>query len=116
MTKILIVDDHVSVQESLSTAFDAQEDFAVVGTCSSAAYAPLYCEKLQPDLVFMDVCTEKGASGIEAVETLRRQFPKLKIIVMTAFEEVTYVPRARQAGADAFVYKSRSLRAAPHNC
>ncbi len=109
MTRILIVDDHVSVQESLSTAFDAQEDFAVVGTCSSAAYAPLYCEKLQPDLVFMDVCTEKGASGIEAVETLRRQFPKLKIIVMTAFEEVTYVPRARQAGADAFVYKSRSL-------
>ena len=49
MTKILIVDDHVSVQESLSTAFDAQEDFAVVGTCSSAAYAPLYCEKLQPE-------------------------------------------------------------------
>lgn len=48
MTRILIVDDHVSVQESLSTAFDAQEDFAVVGTCSSAAYAPLYCEKLQP--------------------------------------------------------------------
>lgn len=109
MTRILIVDDHVSIQEALSTAFDAQEDFAVVGTCSSAAYAPLYCEKLQPDLVFMDVCTEKGASGIEAVETLRRQFPKLKIIVMTAFEEVTYVPRARQAGADAFVYKSRSL-------
>ena len=104
MTRILIVDDHVSVQESLSTAFDAQEDFAVVGTCSSAAYAPLYCEKLQPDLVFMDVCTEKGASGIEAVETLRRQFPKLKIIVMTAFEEVTYVPRARQAGADILLF------------
>ena len=109
MTRILIVDDHVSVQESLSTAFDAQEDFAVVGTCSSAAYAPLYCEKLQPDLVFMDVCTEKGASGIEAVETLRRQFPKLKIIVMTAFEEVTYVPRARQAGAD-ILYVRGTLR------
>lgn len=109
MTKIFIVDDHESMRESLSGAFAGSEDFAVVGGIANADHALVYCEKLQPDLVFMDVCTEGGASGLKAAEALRRRFPQLKIIVMTAFDEISYIPRAKAAGADGFVYKSRSL-------
>ena len=57
----------------------------------------------------MDVCTEGGASGLKAVEAIRKTDPEVKIIVMTAFDEITYIPRARAAGANGFVYKSRSL-------
>jgi len=109
MTRIFIVDDHESMRESLATVLAAEEQFIVVGDIPSAAHAPAYCEKLRPDLVLMDICTEGGASGISAVKTLRDQFPDMKIIVMTGFDEVSYMPRARQAGADAFVYKSSSL-------
>lgn len=109
MTKILIVDDHESMREALVGALSACEDLTVVGETASAALALLYCEKLRPDLVLMDVCTEGNASGLEATKKIREKLSDIKIVVMTAFDEVSYIPRAKQAGANAFVYKSRSL-------
>ena len=109
MTNVLIVEDHVSMRESLTTALTAAGDFSVVGAVSNADYALDFCKHLHPELVLMDVCTEGGASGLKAVEAIRKTDPEVKIIVMTAFDEITYIPRARAAGANGFVYKSRSL-------
>lgn len=109
MTNVLIVEDHVSMRESLTTALTAAGDFSVVGEVPNADYALDFCKYLHPELVLMDVCTEGGASGLKAVEAIRKTDPEVKIIVMTAFDEITYIPRARAAGANGFVYKSRSL-------
>jgi len=107
--KVLIVDDHESMCDSLSITLERTGSFSVVGKLSRADHAELYCEKLRPDLIFMDVCTEDGASGLEATKKIRQRFPEIKIIVMTGFDEITYAPRAKEAGAHAFVFKSKSL-------
>ena len=109
MTRVLIVDDHESMRETLAKTLAETDGFSVVGQIASAAYARLYCEKLRPDLVLMDVCTEGNASGLTATKEIKRALPGVKVIVMTAFDEISYAPRAKEAGADAFVYKSRSL-------
>ena len=109
MYKVLIVDDHESVCDSLEYVLAGTDTFTVVGKLPSAAYASAYCEKLRPDLVLMDVCTEAGASGLEATRVIRARFPGIKVIVMSGFDEITYAPRAKEAGAHAFVLKSRSL-------
>ena len=109
MSKVLIVDDHESMRQSLEAVFARDEAFTIVGSIPSAAFAEAYCQKLQPDLVLMDICTEGGASGLAAVKAIRERYPEIKLIVMTAFDEITYMPRAREAGADGFIYKSRSL-------
>lgn len=109
MTNVLIVEDHVSMRESLTTALTAAGDFSVVGEVPNADYALDFCKHLHPELVLMDVCTEGGASGLKAVEAIRKTDSEVKIIVMTAFDEITYIPRARAAGANGFIYKSRSL-------
>ena len=109
MTKVLIVEDHASMRESLTTALTAAGDFSVVGEVPNADYALDFCRHLHPDLVLMDVCTEGGASGLKAVEDIRKADEEIKIIVMTAFDEITYIPRAKAAGANGFIYKSRSL-------
>lgn len=109
MYKVLIVDDHESISDSLSQALTSSEAFTVVGILKSAAHADLYCMKLKPDLVLMDVCTEGGASGLEATKVVREKYPQIKVIVMSGFDEVSYAPRAKEAGADVFVYKSKSL-------
>lgn len=109
MDKVLIVDDHESMCDSLFHALTSTEDFMVVGSLKNALHAELYCMKLQPDLVLMDVCTESGASGLEATKVIREKYPDIKIIVMSGFDEITYAPRAKEAGADAFIYKSKSL-------
>ena len=109
MTKVMIVDDHESVCDSLAHALTETGEFSVVGRLSSANHALIYCDRLKPDLVLMDVCTEGGASGLEATMKIRVKYPETKIIVMSGFDEITYAPRARDAGARAFVFKSRSL-------
>ena len=109
MHKVLIVDDHESMCDSLRYTLESRDCFTVVGSLPCAAGAELYCEQLRPDLVLMDVCTEGGASGLDATKTLRARFPDIKVIVMSGFDEITYAPRAKEAGAHAFVLKSRSL-------
>lgn len=109
MYKVLIVDDHESMCDSLFNAFKNTDEFIVVGSLKNAAHAELYCIKLKPDLVFMDVCTECGESGLDATKVIREKYPNIKIIVMSGFDEITYGPRAIEAGANAFVFKSKSL-------
>ena len=109
MYRVLIVDDHESMCDSLTYALAATGDFTVVGTLPTAEHALVYCQRLKPDLVLMDVCTEGGASGLEATEALIKGLPHLKVIVMSGFDEITFAPRAKEAGAHAFVFKSKSL-------
>ena len=109
MYKTLIVDDHEALCDSLAYALTSTDAFEVVGKLPSAAQAPAYCERLRPDLVLMDVCTEGGVSGLDAARIIRERFPDIKVIVMSGFDEITYAPRAKEAGAHAFVLKSRSL-------
>lgn len=109
MYKVLIVDDHESISDSLSQALSKTGSFEVVGTLKDALHAELYCVKLKPDLILMDVCTEGGASGLEATKTIKENYPDIKIIVISGFDEITYGPRAKEVGAQAFVFKSKSL-------
>ena len=109
MYKVLIVDDHESMSDSLSFILEKNGEFTVAGKLPNAHFAGAYCEKIKPDLVFMDVCTEGGASGLEATKFIREKFPDIKMIVMSGFDEITYAPRAREAGAHAFIFKSKSL-------
>ena len=109
MYEVLIVDDHESICDSLSYALAVTERFLVAGKLQSAAGAAAACEKLRPDLVLMDVCTEGGASGLDATKTIREKYPDIKVIVMSGFDEITYAARAKDAGAHAFVLKSKSL-------
>ena len=60
MIQVLIVEDHASMRESLTTALVATGDFSVVGEVPNADYALDFCKHLHPDLVLMDVCTEGG--------------------------------------------------------
>ena len=109
MIKVLIVEDHESMRQSLSTMFARTGEFEVIGGIPSAAFAEDYCKSYSPELVIMDICTEGGASGLLAAKIIREKYPDIKVIIMTAFNEVSYIPRAKEAGAHAFIFKSKSL-------
>ena len=60
MAKVLIVEDHASMRESLTTALTAAGDFSVVGEVPNADYALDFCRHLHPDLVLMDLDALSG--------------------------------------------------------
>ncbi|MCL2007968.1 MAG: response regulator transcription factor [Treponema sp.] len=110
MIKILIVEDQTMLRNSLEYLINGQNDMEVVGTVDDAAKAPGLCRELQPDLVLMDVVTKNNttgihASGIHFTADIRKEFPDIKIVIMTGLPEITFVEEARRAGAHSFVYK-----------
>jgi len=109
LVKVMIVDDHESMRNSFEHEFREENGYEVVSNIASASYAEEECRRKRPALVIMDVCTENGASGLEAAEVILRKYPAIKIIVTSGFDEITYAPRAKNMGVHAFVCKSKSL-------
>jgi len=89
--------------------FVPEYGFLVVESIGSAVDAAAFCALTNPDLVIMDVCTENGASGLAAADTIIKKYPGIKVIVTSGFDEITYMPRAREIGAHAFVYKTMGV-------
>ena len=108
LIKVLLIDDHHIVRDSFRSIFSESNGFWVINELPSAALAEKACNERMPDLILMDVCTEGGSSGLDALGRLRRIFPGVKIILMSGFDEISYAPRARALGADAFIFKSKS--------
>jgi len=106
MTKILIVEDQTMLRELLEQVIGMQEDMEVAGTTDDAAQAPELCRELRPDLVLMDVVTKNNESGITYTAQIRAEFPKIKVVIMTGFSEITFIEEARKAGAHSYVYKN----------
>ena len=106
MTKILIVEDQTMLRELLEQVIGRQEDMEVAGTTDDAAQTPEMCRELRPDLVLMDVVTKNNESGITYTAQIRAEFPKIKVVIMTGFSEITFIEEARKAGAHSYVYKN----------
>ena len=105
MIKILIVEDQTMLKDSLEYILDSQDDMEVVGSTDDASQALQLCQKHKPDLVLMDVIT-KETNGIITAAQIREEMPQLKVVIMTAFPEITFIDEARKAGAHSFIYKS----------
>lgn len=117
-TRILLVDDHDIVRLGLMTLLNDQPDMEVIGEASTASEAVKAAEKLQPDVVLMDIRLP-GEGGIEAAGQITRQVPASKIVMLTSFADDELVVRAIRAGAVGYVLKQvgneellRGIRAA----
>jgi len=105
MIKIVIVEDEVMLKDSLEYVLNNQEGMKVIGVTDDASSAPQLCRELKPDLVLMDVIT-KETNGIVFAAQIIKEMPQIKIVIMTAYPEITFIDEARKAGAHSFLYKS----------
>jgi DNA-binding NarL/FixJ family response regulator len=102
---ILVVEDMALLRDSLANIINGQDDMHVVGSSADADEAPALCRELSPDLALIDVVTGIKANGIAAAARIRRELPEVRIVIMTALPEITFLDAARQAGAHSFIYK-----------
>lgn len=103
---VLIVEDQAMLRESLVSTIDSQPDMHVVASLADAAEAPAFVARGGVDLALMDVCTENDSSGIVAAKRIKRDSPKVRVVIMTGTPDITFVEQARDAGVDSFVYKN----------
>ena len=111
MYNVLIVEDDPMARKLLEIFVSTSEQYHLVPSLDSAAMAELYCMTNQVDLVLMDVCTAMDMSGIEAAAKLKKNYPAIKIIIITSQPEYSYIDQARKIGVESFWYKEPTAEA-----
>ncbi len=105
--KLLLVDDHPIVLEGIKSHLAAQDDLEVVGEAATGQEAIAKARHLRPDVILMDISMPL-MNGIEAMNTLRRQVPKAKVLALTMHENREYIRQMVQLGARGYLLKDTS--------
>jgi NarL family two-component system response regulator LiaR len=104
---VLLVDDHAVVRSGLGAFLLAFDDLELVGEASGGQEAVRLCERLEPDVVLMDLMMP-GMDGAEATRAIRERCPQIQVIALTSFKEKDLVEGALQAGAIGYLLKNVS--------
>lgn len=102
--KIFIVEDHTILREGLKALLSTTPEWEIVGEAGEGDAAIRGAEKLQPDLVLMDLSLPK-MNGTEAIREIKKRCPKTKIVALTVHKTEEYISAAFQAGAEGYVLK-----------
>jgi DNA-binding NarL/FixJ family response regulator len=106
--KVMIVEDYEEMQILYSAVFRKNPHIEIVALESNAESALEHIEPLNPDLIIIDI-TLPGMDGIELTNIVKKQFPHMKIIVVTAHDYDRYLRIATEAGADKLVTKDNAF-------
>lgn len=104
MIRLLLVDDHVMLREGIRSMLADHKDICIEGEVGSAAEMFACLKKNRFDVIILDIKLT-DASGVALLQRIKRLQPKVKVIMLTMFDQVHYAIHALQSGADAYVVK-----------
>lgn len=102
--RILIVDDHPIVRSGLRGVLSGEPGFIVVGEAADGAEALTLAGRLAPDVVLMDL-RMPGMGGVDAIRSLSRSHPRVRVLVLTTYDTDSDVLPALEAGATGYLLK-----------
>jgi DNA-binding NarL/FixJ family response regulator len=102
--RVLLVDDHPVVRKGLSSYLSNFGQVSIIGEASDGQEALRKARELAPDLVLMDIDMPR-MNGLTAADTMRKENPKIKVLVLSMHSDTDNVLRILQSGARGFVLK-----------
>ena len=106
--RVLVVDDHPVVRKGIRSCLAKEESLEIVGEAGDGREAVRQARALQPDLILMDIDMPQ-MSGLSVTELLRRELPKIKVLILSIHSQTDYVLRILQSGARGYVLKNAPL-------
>lgn len=104
---VLLAEDHKMVRQGTRLYLESM-GMTVVGEATNGREAVELAGALQPDVVVMDIHLPE-LTGVEATRRIRHDYPEIRILVLTAYDEPAYVHALLEAGADGFILKTAEL-------
>jgi len=102
--RVLVVDDHPMVRAGLTATIDPEPDMTVIGSASTGKEGLEQYRQHQPDVMLIDLrMPEMG--GVQAIRTIRAEFPSAKIIVLSTYQGDEDIYRALESGAVTYLLK-----------
>ncbi len=105
MIRVLIADDQNLVSQGLSSLLSLESDIEVVGIASNGREAVLLCEKLNPDVVLMDI-QMPILDGIKATGEILSKNNKIKVLALTTFVDDEFIIDSIRQGAAGYLLKN----------
>lgn len=104
---VLLADDHTIVREGIRKMLEMESDIEVVAEAKDGRQAVALTMELRPEVVLMDVAMP-GLNGLEATRQLIKALPRVKILILTAYNDDAYVKYATESGACGLMLKQTS--------
>lgn len=102
--KVLIVDDHAIMRDGIKALLSVHDDIEIVGEASEGKEAIEKTQKLNPDIVIMDIAMPV-MDGLEATRRILRKNPKIKVIILSQYDDKKYILASVKAGSAGYLPK-----------
>jgi two-component system response regulator NreC len=103
-TSVLLCDDHTLFREGIKAILRDEPSIEIIGEAEDGRSAVLKAQKLLPDVVLMDI-SMPDLNGFEATARILQSNPKIRILILTMYEEEEVITRCLTAGASGYVLK-----------
>lgn len=101
---LILADDHALVRAGLRMLVEAMPDVAVLGEAADGYEAIALVEKHHPHMVLMDIAMP-GLNGLEATQRITKQWPDVKVVMLSMHQDDQYVRQALKMGASGYLLK-----------
>lgn len=109
MIKILVADDQELIRQSLSIILGNEKDFEVTDAVSNGVEVIRSIRKNKPDVILMDI-RMPGMDGVVCTQIIKENYPAIKIIILTTFDDDEYIFNALKNGASGYLLKGISMK------
>lgn len=107
--RVALVDDHALVRDGIKALLAVMAPLEVVGEAENGADAIEMVGRCQPDLLLVDISLQ-DMNGLELTRVLRSQYPSLKVLMLSMYDNNEYVSESVRAGASGYVLKNSPSR------
>ena len=110
MTKIrvLIAEDHTIVRQGLVALLKSEPDIEVAGEASDGLEAIEMAQKMVPDVILMDIAM-RNLNGLDATRKIKKLFPRMKVLVLTMYDNEEVIFQILKAGASGYLIKDTAM-------
>ncbi|MFT3823324.1 MAG: response regulator transcription factor [Chitinophagaceae bacterium] len=105
-TQLIIADDHPMLAEGVRTILEEMEDIKVTAIVSGSRQLQEKLQQVTADILLLDL-NMPGLDGIALLPLLKKDHPRLKIIVYTSYDEKDLVKKVKQSGAEGYLLKTK---------
>jgi len=103
----MVVEDHPVVCSGLMQLIASQPDFTCIEMADSISDAKRLVEQCEPDVVLLDLRL-KGGDTFDLIKSIRVEHPKVKVLVLSQYDELIFAERALRAGASGYIMKENA--------